>query len=99
MIFKATKVVPIKPNVLRANVEVWEDNFLQYEAAIAVDILPFITEKGEVEGGNIQVEFDMHRFQRHVTDEVIKLMNMGRLAATITGNFWRVDLENREATE
>jgi hypothetical protein len=76
--------------VVRFNVELWHDNHIVGEYALAIDMERYIERPDEDDG---EIKFDLVAFQQQVTNEAANLQFAGALSDKLRGLEWTVGTE------
>jgi hypothetical protein len=85
MELRLSKLVPIKPTVLRITVEVWDNYVKVGEYDIAQDVQSFV-----VSNTRDEFKFNIESFQQTITNTIAALQWAGALANQLTGLHWKV---------
>lgn len=87
MILRIVKAKPIKPGLVRFDIEVWDNNHIQGEYSIAELIEPYITYPGE---DSNEVKFDVVALQQSITNTCATLQFFGLIASNLVNMEWDV---------
>lgn len=94
MLLKVIEAKAIKPNVVRFGFEVWFENHIVGEGAVAMDIDSYIVYSEDDSG---DVSFDFVAWQQELTNLAAGLQSTSQIASKLVNAEWNVATEEKKA--